>query len=271
MRTATRQAMRCLARILCSVRRSRRRSRAPERDAAALFVRHARRRRADGADAGAILSLRRSNRCDRRSAAMVHCRRGREYPSSFSALHPRYERAVTEARPRRVGAESAGLGRAAKVARSQFHRRCRGGGPAGTVTRGDRGGFARCLAGRMGRLRPRRAGLSEARRRVIDWIADMARALDRRLMVRLVKGAYWDTEVKRAQERGLAGLSGIHAQGDDRPVLSRLRRNLLAARPRLYPQFATHNALTVACIIEDAGGIDGLRISAPARHGRGAL
>ena len=39
---------------------------------------------------------------------------------------------------------------------------------------------------------------------VIDWIADMAAALDRRLMVRLVKGAYWDTEIKRAQERGLA-------------------------------------------------------------------
>ena len=48
-----------------------------------------------------------------------------------------------------------------------------------------------------------------------DWRA----RYDRRLMVRLVKGAYWDTEVKRAQERGLAGLSGVHAQGDDRPQL----------------------------------------------------
>ena len=38
---------------------------------------------------------------------------------------------------------------------------------------------------------------------VIDWIADVAETLDRRLMIRLVKGAYWDTEVKRAQERGL--------------------------------------------------------------------
>ena len=41
-------------------------------------------------------------------------------------------------------------------------------------------------------------------------------------MVRLVKGAYWDTEIKRAQERGLAGLSGVHPQGDDRPLLPRL-------------------------------------------------
>ena len=47
----------------------------------------------------------------------------------------------------------------------------------------------------------------------------VAEALDRRLMVRLVKGAYWDTEIKRAQERGLAGLSGVHAQGDDRSLL----------------------------------------------------
>ncbi len=89
---------------------------------------------------------------------------------------------------------------------------------------------------------------------VIDWIADAAEALNRRLMVRLVKGAYWDTEIKRAQERGLP----------DYPVFTRkamtdlcyldCARKLLAARPRLYPQFATHNALTVASVIEDAGG-----------------
>ncbi len=92
---------------------------------------------------------------------------------------------------------------------------------------------------------------------VIDWIADMAAALDRRLMVRLVKGAYWDSEIKRAQERGLA----------DYPVFTRKAmtdlnylgcvRKLLEARPRLYPQFATHNALTVASAIEDAGGTQG--------------
>ncbi|MGB9393512.1 MAG: proline dehydrogenase family protein, partial [Pseudolabrys sp.] len=92
---------------------------------------------------------------------------------------------------------------------------------------------------------------------VIDWVAEAAGTLDRRLMVRLVKGAYWDTEIKRAQERGLA----------DYPVFTRKAmtdlcyldcvRKLLAARPRLYPQFATHNALTVACVIEDAGGTSG--------------
>jgi RHH-type proline utilization regulon transcriptional repressor/proline dehydrogenase/delta 1-pyrroline-5-carboxylate dehydrogenase len=92
---------------------------------------------------------------------------------------------------------------------------------------------------------------------VIEWLLDTARALDRRLMVRLVKGAYWDTEVKRAQERGLA----------DYPVFTRKAMTdlnymacvtkLLAARPHLYPQFATHNALTVASVIEQAGGVEG--------------
>ena len=89
---------------------------------------------------------------------------------------------------------------------------------------------------------------------LIDWIGAAAESLNRRLMIRLVKGAYWDTEVKRAQERGLP----------DYPVFTRKAmtdlcyldcvRKLLVARPRLYPQFATHNALTVACVIEDAGG-----------------
>ena len=92
---------------------------------------------------------------------------------------------------------------------------------------------------------------------VIDWARDAARALDRRLMVRLVKGAYWDTEVKRAQERGLP----------DYPVFTRKAMTdlnymacvtkLLAARPHLYPQFATHNALTVASVIEEAGSVEG--------------
>jgi RHH-type transcriptional regulator, proline utilization regulon repressor / proline dehydrogenase / delta 1-pyrroline-5-carboxylate dehydrogenase len=92
---------------------------------------------------------------------------------------------------------------------------------------------------------------------VIDWIEAAATATGRRLTVRLVKGAYWDTEIKRGQERGLS----------DYPVFTRKAmtdlcymacvRKLLAARPRLYPQFATHNALTVASVIEDAGSVGG--------------
>ncbi len=92
---------------------------------------------------------------------------------------------------------------------------------------------------------------------VIGWVEDAAAAFGSRLTVRLVKGAYWDTEIKRAQERGLA----------DYPVFTRKAmtdlcymacvKKLLAARNRLYPQFATHNALTVASVIEDAGGVAG--------------
>jgi RHH-type proline utilization regulon transcriptional repressor/proline dehydrogenase/delta 1-pyrroline-5-carboxylate dehydrogenase len=92
---------------------------------------------------------------------------------------------------------------------------------------------------------------------VIGWVEEIAAASRRRLTVRLVKGAYWDTEIKRAQERGLA----------DYPVFTRKAmtdlcymacvKRLLVARDRLYPQFATHNALTVASVIEDAGGVEG--------------
>src|SRR5215470_13937585 len=104
---------------------------------------------------------------------------------------------------------------------------------------------------------------------VIDWLAGEAQALHRRLMVRLVKGAYWDSEVKRAQERGLP----------DYPVFTRkamtdlsylhCTRKLLAAREQLYPQFATHNALTVASVIEDASGVEGYEFQR--LHGMGEV
>ncbi|MFZ2137665.1 MAG: bifunctional proline dehydrogenase/L-glutamate gamma-semialdehyde dehydrogenase PutA, partial [Xanthobacteraceae bacterium] len=104
---------------------------------------------------------------------------------------------------------------------------------------------------------------------VIDWLAQTGAALGRRIPVRLVKGAYWDTEVKRAQERGLA----------DYPVFTRkamtdlcylvCARKLLALRNQLYPQFATHNALTVASIIEDAGGVEGYEFQR--LHGMGEV
>ena len=92
---------------------------------------------------------------------------------------------------------------------------------------------------------------------VIDWLRDAAVSLDRRLMVRLVKGAYWDTEVKRAQERGLPDYPVFTRKAmTDLSYMACVTR-LLAARPVLYPQFATHNALTVASVIEEAGGVEG--------------
>ena len=93
---------------------------------------------------------------------------------------------------------------------------------------------------------------------VIDHVAALARRIDRRLMLRLVKGAYWDSEIKRAQERGLADYPVFTRKAMTDSELHRLRAKAAgAARPRLYPQFATHNALTVAAIVEIAGGDDG--------------
>ncbi|MGY3440079.1 MULTISPECIES: bifunctional proline dehydrogenase/L-glutamate gamma-semialdehyde dehydrogenase PutA [unclassified Bradyrhizobium] len=85
---------------------------------------------------------------------------------------------------------------------------------------------------------------------VIDYIDALTRALDRRMMVRLVKGAYWDTEIKRAQERGLDGYPVFTRKAMTDLNYVACARKLLALRPRLFPQFATHNALTVATILE---------------------
>ncbi|MTH97471.1 bifunctional proline dehydrogenase/L-glutamate gamma-semialdehyde dehydrogenase PutA [Roseibium sp. RKSG952] len=92
---------------------------------------------------------------------------------------------------------------------------------------------------------------------VIDWLVDAARQNRRRLMVRLVKGAYWDTEIKHAQENG-AGNYPVFTRkaATDLSYLACARR-MLAARDVLYPQFATHNALTVAQVAEMAGGKEG--------------
>lgn len=88
---------------------------------------------------------------------------------------------------------------------------------------------------------------------VLDYIIDLARRSNRRIMVRLVKGAYWDAEIKRAQLDGL----------EDFPVYTRkvhtdvayiaCARKLLAAPDQVFPQFATHNAQSLATIYELAG------------------
>ncbi|TCL74707.1 bifunctional proline dehydrogenase/L-glutamate gamma-semialdehyde dehydrogenase PutA [Rhizobium sp. BK251] len=88
---------------------------------------------------------------------------------------------------------------------------------------------------------------------VIDYIDRLCEAHGRRMMVRLVKGAYWDTEVKRAQERGLEDYPvWTRKQATDLSYLA-CASQLLTKRARIFPQFATHNALTVSTIIELAG------------------
>jgi RHH-type proline utilization regulon transcriptional repressor/proline dehydrogenase/delta 1-pyrroline-5-carboxylate dehydrogenase len=104
---------------------------------------------------------------------------------------------------------------------------------------------------------------------LIDWLAATAGALGRRLTVRLVKGAYWDTEIKRAQERGLPDYPVFTRKAMTDLCYAVCARKLLAARARLYPQFATHNALTVASVIEDAGGVTGYEFQR--LHGMGEV
>ena len=102
---------------------------------------------------------------------------------------------------------------------------------------------------------------------VIDYVDELARAHHRKLMVRLVKGAYWDTEIKRAQERGLDGYPVFTRKAMTDLNFVACATKLLALRPRIFPQFATHNALTVATVLElaqDGGGFEFQRL-----HGMG--
>ncbi|OXS99079.1 bifunctional proline dehydrogenase/L-glutamate gamma-semialdehyde dehydrogenase [Notoacmeibacter marinus] len=103
----------------------------------------------------------------------------------------------------------------------------------------------------------------------IDWLYQLAKRLDRKITVRLVKGAYWDTEIKRSQMAGM----------DDFPVFTRKAstdvaylansRKLLRMRDRIYPQFATHNAHTMAAILRMARNIAKESFEFQRLHGMG--
>jgi RHH-type transcriptional regulator, proline utilization regulon repressor / proline dehydrogenase / delta 1-pyrroline-5-carboxylate dehydrogenase len=88
---------------------------------------------------------------------------------------------------------------------------------------------------------------------VIDWLIDLARRSRRRLMVRLVKGAYWDAEIKRAQVDGLDGFPVLTRKAHTDVSYLACARKLLAAPDAVYPQFGTHNAQTLASILVMAG------------------
>ncbi|MEN9061715.1 bifunctional proline dehydrogenase/L-glutamate gamma-semialdehyde dehydrogenase PutA [Ponticoccus litoralis] len=87
---------------------------------------------------------------------------------------------------------------------------------------------------------------------VLDWLHALATRLDRRIMVRLVKGAYWDTEIKRAQVAGLDAFPVFTAKAATDVSYIANARKLLSMTDRIYPQFATHNAHTVAAILHMA-------------------
>ena len=99
---------------------------------------------------------------------------------------------------------------------------------------------------------------------VIDYIADMARRLDRKIPVRLVKGAYWDSEVKRAQVDGQSGYPVFTRKPNTDVSYQACARQLLDATDAIYPMFATHNAQTIAAIHRMANAL------LPSPAGRGA-
>ncbi len=88
---------------------------------------------------------------------------------------------------------------------------------------------------------------------VVDWLAELAKRDKRRLMVRLVKGAYWDTEIKRAQETGQSGYPVFTRKVSTDVSYIACANRLMAEQDAFYPCFATHNAHSVASILEMAG------------------
>lgn len=90
---------------------------------------------------------------------------------------------------------------------------------------------------------------------VIDWLYALAETLDRKIMVRLVKGAYWDTEIKLAQTEGLKNFPVYTQKAVTDVAYVSCAKKLLGLTDRIYPQFATHNAHTVAAVLEMADDI----------------
>ena len=99
------------------------------------------------------------------------------------------------------------------------------------------------------------------------WIISLAAETGRCIPVRLVKGAYWDAEIKRAQENGLDSYPVFTRKVNSDVSFLACARELLAAQGRVYPQFATHNAHSVASIIHFAG--DNRQFEFQRLHGMG--
>ena len=102
---------------------------------------------------------------------------------------------------------------------------------------------------------------------VIDWLATVARETNRRIMVRLVKGAYWDSEIKRAQVMGLQSYPVYTRKVSTDLSFLACAKKLLSNADIFYPQFATHNALTATLVEEMAGDFKGYELQR--LHGMG--
>ena len=92
---------------------------------------------------------------------------------------------------------------------------------------------------------------------VIDQLYHLAETYDRKIMVRLVKGAYWDTEIKRSHVEGMADFPVFNGKAATDVSYIANARKMLGMTDRIYPQFATHNAHTVAAILHMGQNRDG--------------
>jgi RHH-type proline utilization regulon transcriptional repressor/proline dehydrogenase/delta 1-pyrroline-5-carboxylate dehydrogenase len=108
-------------------------------------------------------------------------------------------------------------------------------------------------------------------RAVCAWVAALARDRRVRIPVRLVKGAYWDTEIKRAQVQGLSGYPVFTRKAHTDVSYLACARALLDAAPGIYPMFATHNAHTIAWVAAQAHrrGLDLTAFEFQRLHGMG--
>ena len=171
----------------------------------------------------------------------------------LSALHPRYELAQAERVHRELGPRLIALARLARGFEIGFTVDAEEAerldlsldliaATASDASLGSWEGFGLAVQAYQKRALP-----------LVGWVAELAQSRRRRLMVRLVKGAYWDTEIKRAQERGLDGYPVFTRKASTDVSYLACARELLGAGDSIYPQFATHNAQTLAAVLEFAG------------------
>ena len=171
----------------------------------------------------------------------------------LSALHPRYEmaqrdRVLAELTPRLIGlcrqAKSVNIGLTIDAEEADRLELSLDVIAAALADPGLAGwnGFGLAVQAYQKRAKP-----------LIGWLVDLARRSGRRLMLRLVKGAYWDGEIKKAQERGLDGFPVFTSKAATDISYLACAAQMLAAGDAVYGQFATHNAHTMAAIRHLAG------------------
>jgi RHH-type proline utilization regulon transcriptional repressor/proline dehydrogenase/delta 1-pyrroline-5-carboxylate dehydrogenase len=106
---------------------------------------------------------------------------------------------------------------------------------------------------------------------VAQWLCELAQDTKRNLMVRLVKGAYWDAEIKHAQEQGLEDYPVFTRKSNTDVCYLHCANILLSAGQTIFPQFATHNAYTTVAIIELASALENSQYEFQRLHGMGEL